>query len=72
MNRTQHLEWAKARAREYLDDGDPKGALASFYSDMEKHDELKDHRALRDTTMLLLGGYLETVEAMRKAIEGFN
>jgi len=72
MNRQQHLEWCKTRALEYLDRGDITGAYSSFISDMNKHDELKEHSALQLGMMLILGGHLSTFTAMKEFIEGFN
>jgi hypothetical protein len=40
MTRDEHLEWAKKRAREYLDRGDVQNAIASMGSDLMKHEEL--------------------------------
>ena len=37
MNRTEHLQWSKDRAIEYVNTGDNPGAFASFQSDMSKH-----------------------------------
>jgi hypothetical protein len=72
MNRTEHLQWCKARANEYLDKGDTKGAFASFNSDMSKHEGTKDHLALQLGMSLLLSGNLSTVVQMRNWINGFN
>jgi hypothetical protein len=41
MTREEHLEWCKARAREYLDQGDVINAIASMLSDLSKHDETR-------------------------------
>lgn len=72
MNRSQHLAWCKQRAAEYLSAGDVDGAWLSFLSDMQKHDETRDHAALMLGMMQVMGGHLSTVETMRKWIEGFN
>jgi hypothetical protein len=37
----EHLQWCKDRALQYLYDGDVKNAVASFWSDMDKHEETK-------------------------------
>ena len=70
--RKEHLQWCKDRALEILESGDIAGAYASFGSDMRKHDETKDHSAISLGIQLLFGGHLNTVEKMRKFIEGFN
>lgn len=42
MTRAEHLTWAKGRALELLDAGDPQQALTSMLSDLGKHEELRD------------------------------
>lgn len=70
--RTEHMAWCKARALEYLPD-DPAGALASFLSDVTKHEETaNDPICGTFTAMLMVGGHLSTAEQVRKHIEGFN
>jgi hypothetical protein len=71
MTRTEHMIWCKERALAYLP-ADPKGALASFASDLAKHEETADHAGLLLTAMLLMGGHLETADQVRQHIEGFN
>lgn len=39
MTRSEHIAWAKERAREHLKAGDLVQAFASFVSDMSKHPE---------------------------------
>ena len=39
MNRDEHLEWCKVRAREYLQRGEPADAVASMLSDLHKHED---------------------------------
>lgn len=72
MNRSEHLQWCKDRALEYVENGDTKNAIASMTSDMSKHEELADHLALELGMMLLLGGHLSTTHQMREWIIGFN
>lgn len=72
MTREEHLAWAKKRALQILDGGDIQGAIDSLYSDLLKHDELRDHSALPLGTMMLASGHLKTEKAMRHFIEGFN
>lgn len=72
MTRSEHLEWAKQRALEYVDAGDPSGAFASMASDLNKHPELHGHVGVEMGTMLLIGGHLNSKTEMRKWIEGFN
>ncbi len=46
MTKQEHLDWAKARAQEYLDAGEAFGAINSLLSDLTKHPET---RGLRET-----------------------
>ncbi len=72
MNRSEHLQWCKNRAMEYLGNGDPKNAIASFMSDMGKHPETENHKALEMMTMMMFGGLLNTTPEVEKCILGFN
>ena len=68
----EHLQWCKDRAAQYLAIGDASEAWASFCSDMQKHDETRQHPALLDGTRLRLGGFLSTVDELRAFIAGLN
>jgi hypothetical protein len=72
MTRQEHLAWAKERALEYLDQGNPAGALASMVSDLRKHLELQDHPGIPVGFMTMLCDGLNTDDAVRHWIEGFN
>lgn len=72
MNRAEHLAWAKTRALEYVGLGDLTGALASFISDLGKHDELRGHPAIHLAALLMSSGHLKTADDVRKLIEGCN
>lgn len=72
MNRQEHLDWAKERALEYADEGDLRGAFASFQSDMIKHDETRNHIALKVMSVQFFSGHLNSPQSMRHFIEGFN
>ena len=72
MNRSEHLQWCKDRALEYVIQGDNGQAFASFMSDMSKHKETLTHKALEIGMTLLLGGHLTTEIQMRDWIKGFN
>ena len=58
MTRTEHLEWCKKRALEYVDAGDLSGGLASMFSDLEKHPETAGHAGIELGAMMLFGGFL--------------
>lgn len=69
MTRAEHVKWCKARALEYLDQGDAQGAYGSMVSDMGKHEE---------TAELMAGmapiGMMELMSGpddLRRWIEGF-
>lgn len=72
MKRSEHLEWCKQRANEYIESGDLKGAFASFMSDMRKHDETSDHLALELGITLMFSGHLDMPNQMKDWIDGFN
>ena len=70
--RSEHLEWCKQRANEYIEQNDLRNAFASFQSDMGKHPETSNHLALELGTMLLLGGHLSNQYEMGQWINGCN
>jgi hypothetical protein len=75
MNETEHLNWAKARALEYVDRGDCKQAYVSMRSDISKHEALyKRYRPYFATVFdsRFHSGQLSTPKAMREWIEGFS
>ena len=73
MTRSEHVEWAKKRALEYIDNGgDISGAWSSMASDLSKHSETSNHAGLQLGMMMLMGGHLSDVPKMRKFIEGFH
>lgn len=73
MTRGEHLAWCKKRAlAELARGGTPTNAWASMLSDMQKHDETRDHLALELGMMMLASGQLSSVQAMKKFIEDFN
>ncbi len=41
--RTEHIEWCKKRALEYVDNNDLPNAIASMLSDLNKSDETRGH-----------------------------
>ena len=71
-NRTEHLQWCKDRALQYVKQNDLKQAYASFQSDMKKHPETANHIALQMGTMMLVSGQLSSEEQMGEWITGFN
>ena len=72
MTRSEHLQWCKDRALEYVEQGDLVLAWSSFRSDMSKHLETENHGALPLGDQLLFNDHLDTSEKMRKHIEGYN
>lgn len=69
MNRQEHLDWCKQRALEYLNRNEPMKAWTSFGSDMNKHDETRDHMDLFVGMEMLINGRLGTCEDVRKFID---
>jgi hypothetical protein len=72
MNRQEHLEWCKKRALEYSDNGDYTNAYASMVSDLNKHEELKNHAGIQLGMMLLMSNHLSTKVEIERFINGFN
>lgn len=72
MERSEHLQWCKDRANEYVQNGDVKEAFASFQSDMSKHEGTANHKALDLGLMLLLSGNLSDAQQMTHWIDGFD
>lgn len=73
MTRSEHLQWAKERALEYLELGDLQNAFASFVSDMRKHDELGGHLGLDLRIIVAETGFpMFDAAGLRRWIEGFN
>lgn len=76
MTRKEHLDWCKARALEYLDNGDAGTALASFHSDVLKHEETAE--ILHNPAITLLTAHTLSslgqgdTSTVRGYIEGFN
>jgi len=70
--RAEHLEWCKQRALEYCDRGDPRGALTSMFSDLDKHPETKDHPGAQIGVMRMMMGDLGEPSEARRFIEGFH
>lgn len=54
MSRTEHVNWCKQRALEFVNEGDLKNAFTSMCSDMTKHTETKQYA----DTLALLGTLL--------------
>jgi len=71
MNRSEHLQWCKDRALEYVDAGDNQQAFSSLLSDLGKHKETSDsaHIAFLLGMLAVNSG---SPEEMRKFINGFN
>jgi hypothetical protein len=72
MNRQEHIEWCQRRAYDYLNQGDIVRAWASFGSDMNAHDETRNHSALLVGMQLIMIGELNTPDKMRRFIDGFH
>ena len=72
MTRTEHLQWCKDRALEYVRAGDLTQAWASMTSDLGKHPETANHSAIQLGIMLQMNGGLSSPHEMEKFITGFN
>lgn len=72
QTRKEHLEGAKKRALEHIEEGNLNNCWASFVSDLSKHEETRDHAALELGTIMLAGGHLSTKESLEKFINDFQ
>lgn len=72
MTRAEHLEWCKERAREYCARGDSSNALASMFSDLDKHPGTAGHPGCKIGIMLMMADGLRDPSEVRKFIDGFN
>ena len=72
MDRSEHLEWCKKRALEFIEAGDLQQAYASMASDMRKHPETANNPAIDMGFQMIFGGLLSTAPEMEKYINGFN
>lgn len=68
--RDEHLAWCKERALEYLPDS-PSLALASLFSDLNKHPETANHPAAQVGLMEFALGPVDPNE-VRRHIEGYQ
>ena len=74
--RASHLAICKQRALEYVErSSDFKSlmlAMTSMASDLSKHPDTKDHPGIAMGYALLINRHLDSPQAMREFIEGFN
>lgn len=71
MTREEHVAWCKRRALEYLP-GDPREAVMSMLSDMNKRHETRELIRGPLGMMGLMEAACGTPESVRRYIEGFN
>jgi hypothetical protein len=73
ITRDEHLKWCKERALEFVANNDCDQALASFISDLNKHDETRNLLEIVKQLTLPLKrmGLLQTQQQLREHIEGF-
>jgi hypothetical protein len=73
MARDEHLEWAKRRALEYVEAGEPSQGFTSMLSDLRKHPELEDHPGNDiGVGFMCIPGWIQNREEVRRWIVGFN
>lgn len=72
MTRSEHLQWCKDRALEYVDAGDIPQAFASMCSDLNKHEGTEGHSGMELGMVMLMAGRIETPAEARKFINEFN
>lgn len=74
ISREEHLAWCKKRAIEFAEGGDHSQAMASFSSDINKHEGTRHLRQLvKDLWWpMQMGGMFRTNEELIKHIEGYQ
>ena len=72
MTRSEHMQWCKNRALEYIKDGDINGGITSMMSDIRKHNETESDALSSLCMMMLMSGQLETTAQAEKFINGFT
>ena len=69
-SRKEHMEWAKGRANEYLDNGNRWEAIASFGSDLGKHPETAPLQQMIVMYSMMVPD--DDIEGTRRFINDFN
>jgi hypothetical protein len=72
MTRDEHIEWCKARAREYLDAGDVVNAIASKMTDVTQHPETTQVLSPTLTSFGMMAAQNNDLAAARRFVEGFR
>ncbi len=72
MDRQQHLEWCKSRARQYVKAGQYADAVASMMSDLGKHDETRAAASGILGMMGIMAAQSGNRDEVLRYIEGFN
>jgi hypothetical protein len=70
MTREEHVEWCKARAMEYYNQGDMQNAVTSMASDMNKREDTRVAHVLIMLGMLHLTNHDD--REIKRWIEGFR
>lgn len=73
MTGDEHMDWCKRRALEYLDAGDSRQAFTSMMSDLQKHEETRNHIGCQiGAGFMLLPGWIDNIPEVRRWIVGFR
>ena len=72
MTRSEHLQWCKDRAMEFVEKGDYPNAYTSMCSDLGKHPGTEGHSGISLGMALMMGGKLSNYKEMSRFINGFN
>lgn len=72
VTKSEHLEWCKYRAQEYLP-ADPTQAFSSMISDLMKHPETSSHPGIELGGMhMMIPGWIDDATKVGRFIDGFN
>ena len=72
MSREEHLAWAKHRALELVEEGQPDEGYCSLITDLRVHPELAEHPGIEMGLSLMKAGFLVEHEQVRLWIGGFK
>lgn len=72
MTRSEHLQWCKDRAIEYIHSGDIQQGITSMMSNLSKHPDTKNHIGIEIAMGLMMIRTLNNRTAAEKFINGFN
>jgi len=71
MTREEYLDWAKNRAIEYINQGEPHKGFISMLTDLNNHEKLKNHGGFK-TVFYKKPGWTKNELEVRNWVMSFN